>query len=686
MRRLMLLLVLTLSFFSAAAFAQTTPPEKQYDRGEFKFTVAAPAAFVQVRTVPAAWDANAPGSKGERWRYWLHDEQIDRRPGQDIAYSDHVYEPVSPELVGEAGKFKIGFSPQFQQLTIHRAEIRRDGHWLNRLDPEAISLVRRESGFEQDLSDGQVTALIVLDDVRPGDLIRVSFSIKGVNPILGGNIEDSSHLAWIDPVLDHYFRVLYPRDAEINTHSGKGAPALTVTRLADALEASVHAHGIAGVQSEDDFPNWYDPLPMVQVAQKRSWADVAAWARPLYPDKPALPPELEARIATWAKIADPYRRAMTVLTAMQEEVRYFGIEMGASSHRPTAPAETWTRRWGDCKDKAYLTAVVLRRLGYEADPALVSTTTGRGIGDYTPAASVFNHVIVRVKIAQDTFWFDATATQQRGDPRQLDLFDYGLALPIAEGVTALEPVLAPKGVSNGKSIVERYIPSADGKTIDLRIDSEFHGRLADRMRRDIKSEGIAEVSRNYSDYYRKRHGALDVVEPAATVDDENANVLRMSEHYRLKEAWEDGDGASRVIEVYAEGLAAAAALPKSMSRTAPLSLSRPETISHEIRLELPPGWSSSGTDADVVEKNPSFQYLRQIKHVGQTVIVHHDMKVLSDYVPADQLDAYLRQMRKVSDSLGRRLYVQMPDALHKEDRDERLKSLLRGVIEQGSAK
>ena len=38
--------------------------------------------------------------------------------------------------------------PEFQRLTIHKVEVRRDGRWENRLVPERISLAQREDEFE----------------------------------------------------------------------------------------------------------------------------------------------------------------------------------------------------------------------------------------------------------------------------------------------------------------------------------------------------------------------------------------------------------------------------------------------------------------------------------------------------------------------------------------------------------
>jgi len=99
--------------------------EGEFQRGEYRFKVGPEPAFVQRHEVPAAWEADAPGATGAPWRYWLYDLQSDNRGGRTQYYVEHVFEPKSASLLGEAGRFQIQFNPGYQQLTIHRVELRR---------------------------------------------------------------------------------------------------------------------------------------------------------------------------------------------------------------------------------------------------------------------------------------------------------------------------------------------------------------------------------------------------------------------------------------------------------------------------------------------------------------------------------------------------------------------------------
>ena len=329
---------------AATAYADES---KTFKNGDYEFAVASAPAWVVKHEIPAQWDADAPGDTGARWREWLFDTQVDRRRGARKRYYDRVYEPVSNELVQDAGKYQIWFSPDHQKLTIHRVELRRGGAWSDRLEPKSITLARRENEFERDMANGVVSALIVLDDVRMGDLVRVSYTIDGDNPVLAGLTSEDFGYGTADPMLQRYARVLFDSTAKLAEHIDAGAPKSTRRTSNDTLEWRADKSFIAGIVDEGSYPSWYDSVPAISVSENRSWADVAAWARTLYPSPAALPAELEQRIGEWKKLPDPERRLAAALQAVQEEVRYFGTEMGENTHKPSEPAETWRRRYGD---------------------------------------------------------------------------------------------------------------------------------------------------------------------------------------------------------------------------------------------------------------------------------------------------------------------------------------------------
>src|SRR5688572_13605973 len=322
-----------------AARAGVAPPaagagETVHARGEYSFSVGPVPAFVQPTRLAERWDANAPGHDDQSWRLWLFDEQVDRRGGRDHVYVDYAWQARSSSLLGSAGKFDVTFNPQYQRLVIHDVALRRDGKWMPRLAPERISLARREEDFEKDLADGNVTALVVLEDVRVDDVVRIGYSIIGSNPILAGQLVDANRFAWRGPMLDVGMRVLYDPGVEPLVVRENSPPEAVIRRTPEATEVAVRAHATPAVPDEGSYPVWYQPWPTVKSSVARGWGDVVGWALPLYPKPDPLTPDLEARLAQWSKLADPHARFTAALRAVQDEVRYFGVEMGDNTHQP----------------------------------------------------------------------------------------------------------------------------------------------------------------------------------------------------------------------------------------------------------------------------------------------------------------------------------------------------------------
>jgi hypothetical protein len=669
--------VMLVALWGATADAAT----ETHVRGDLKFQTGAAPAFVTPREIPGSWDPAAPGADDRRWRYWLYDVQADRRGGRDIVHYEHVFEPKSQTLIGEAGRFQIQFNPEFQTMAIHRVELQREGRWQNRLDPSRISLARREAEFEQDLTDGSVTALIVLDDVRVDDVVRVSYSITGSNPILAGQLSDWINLSWRNPTLRSGLRVLYDPGRRFRVHRENTTIEPVVRRTDDAVEVAVLARGLPATVVEDRYPVWYQPYPLVQIAPERDWSEVVDWALPLYPRFDGVfDADLERKLVEWKALRDPQARLTAALRAVQNDVRYFGVEIGDNSHRPNPPDLVWRRRYGDCKDKVLLLVTLLRRMDIDAVPALVDTDRGRAIGQFVPSASVFNHVIARVRIAGETIWVDPTLAQQGGEPRDADLSSYGMGLPIVGGATALQAIAAPRQAVAGIEVRERFVPSADGSEVGFEVDSLYTGLSADEQRRSTLSERSEELARRYAEYYRKRYGGIEVVGEPAIEDDPVRNRLRIRERYRLTSPFGGALGGARALEVYAEALQSSSALPASLDRKAPLAFAPRGRYLHEITVQLPEAWKPTFVDERTERTSHAFGYSRKLE-VGKDVVrLVYEMDVRHNELALADVPGHLGELRKVRDEMSANLRFSIPASLDARQREERLRTLLRDVM------
>lgn len=656
----------------------------EHVRGEYRFRTGPVPEFVNRTPVAAQWPENAPGADDTSWRYWLIDRQVDYRGGREREFIDYVYEPRSASLLRDAGRYEIEFLPGTQELTLHEIEVLRAGTWSTRLDPARISLARREEGFNGDIADGVVTALVLLDDLRLGDVVRIVYTIDGANPMLAGQGTVWMRGGYSNPVLDARTRVLFDPGTAVSTKPWQTTRDATVRTLADATEVSFVSSQVAATIDHGDYPRGHTPRPAVHVGRRQAWADVVAWAVPFYPPVPTpLPDDLEERIVRWKRLPAPADRLRAALRAVQDEVRYFGIEIGENTHRPHDPSTVWTRRFGDCKDKTYLLVTLLERLGIEAVPALVSVDDGPRIREQVPSGSAFDHVIVRATLDGKPVWVDPTIAQQGGDPAAYDLSDLGVALPVVAGAEALEPILAPADDVSGTEVKERFEVAADGKAAELSIVTVYRGWAADDARQRLGRERREDTARRYEDFYRKRFGELAANGLPEVLDDRDTGVLTVTERYRLAAGINRESGVG-MLHLYADALRDPTAVPRSERHPGPLRMPQLGRFVHETEVVAPDDWSPRfGTERDA-RKSPGFEYVRTLDVDGSVARLRYEFNARKRNLTGADVAPHLSELKSVSDLLSSTLRYQMPTAINKSERDARLKALLRETMkEQG---
>ena len=661
-------------------FAAQADAKERIERDGFAFEYGEPAPWVRVAQVPDAWPADAPGAQGAGWRNWLLDAQVDRRGPVPRRYFDHVVEATTPELLAAVAKFSISFSPEYETLVLHRVEVRRDGRWSPRFDASRITLARREREFESDMATGVVSALVVVDDVRPGDLVRYTYSRDGENPILGGLAHDEFVLAWVDPILERRVRVVHPPGTKVATRTTGEVAQPVVRRGADGVEVEHVGRALAAIAPETEVPPWHRIHPTLQVAPERDWAAVARWGEALYADDAPLPADLEARVAEWRRIEDEPARVSAALQAVQDEVRYFSVLLGDSTHRPAMPAETWTRRFGDCKDKALLLSTVLRRLDVPAVPAMVSAGTRRALGDALPAASQFDHVIVRAAVGGRPLWLDPTLSMQRGPLVQRLAPDYGFALPVEPATKALERVELPPEAVSRTQVTERFEPIDGGAAMRFTVTTRHAGDAAVRNRVDLGARGVEAIARDFAEYYRRRHDGLEVEQPLAVEDDPATGEIAMREVYRIARPWAASTPSQRGFDLYADTLAGQVPLSGPVARRHPLWRTHPLDLSHVTQFVVPDGWRLRAAPDDVAIEEPAFRFSRTSTRDGSVLEVRQAYRSHADHVPTNALVRHVDARRKAADALGDRLVLDLPREAARSERDRRLRGLLQDIM------
>ncbi|HEX7679982.1 MAG TPA: DUF3857 domain-containing protein, partial [Thermoanaerobaculia bacterium] len=481
----------------------------------------------------------------------------------------------------------------------------------------------------------QLTALLFLKDVRPGDVIDYSWTLEGSNPLLGGRYADEFDFSAHVPIRLMRHRMLWPANRPI--HLSK--PAKIEHRGADDVY-TWERRDVGSTDAEDSTPDWYEPWETVQVTEYASWNEVAKWADALF----RLDDTSHAAVTT---LANEIRKAhqgrdaqlVAAIRFVQDDIRYLGIEMGRGSHEPRQPSVVLTQRYGDCKDKALLLAALLRELGIEAYPALVNTKLRAHLDGYLPSPFLFDHVITQVLDGGRTYWIDGTLSDQGGTLATIETPSDERTLIVRPETKALAPIVVH---NRGNVLVEEVIRT-DKQRMTLEVTSTYSGHDADDIRSRLASESLADVAKTHLNRYAADHPRIEALGQPSIADDRLRNVLVLHERYTIHDLWKNGSWTyyPRAVEQHLTH-------PETLVRSMPLAIDYPLDVTE--RLIIRGGASVHADENDDVLDGPALHYEQHIVH-GRDLVITTMLRATRDAVSVAAVPDHLASLNEMRDGL-----------------------------------
>ena len=538
----------------------------------------------------------------------------------------------------------------------------RDGQRLERLKEARVELMRREQQLEHQMIDGVRTALVVLRDVRVGDVVEVAYTVEGENPIFEGHFATLLHLA-SDTAIDRlHLRVEGPADRVLQVRGL--ATDLQPERFEEGgLQVlRVQREQVAPVVDETATPPWFKVYPSLQMSEYASWADVNRWAQRVFAPEPLQPAVAEQVAAIQAKGGTTQEQVAMALRFVQDEVRYFSVSLGESSHRPKAPSRTLAERLGDCKDKVMLLNALLGGLGVDAKPTLVSTFRNRGVKNFLPSHDVFDHVISRVQIGDAVYFLDPTIDGQGLSLQKRGYAPYGAGLvvggegPEAEGLVAIVPPAFA---------VDALVFRQDWNLADLKRPAQLHtslkasGLAAERWRATVAQVGVDRMAETIGgNYVRALPGLVSVGTPEL-LDDRATNEIELKlafEHPapgRYHRALVD-------LELPTVELGDALSLPPEARRRYPFMLDGPRVLELRIAVTGPLAFNTTlPAPQQVADKHFSFQ--SRVEQDGVTLVSINRYERRGDEVLPADLDGYRERVGRARQMPNNRARLPLVD-------------------------
>jgi transglutaminase-like putative cysteine protease len=617
------------------------------------FLLAAAAARVPVKPLPAWFDeatyalpAAAANPPPTEWLLVEREIRVDES-GKQLRAHRNVRRVNTPEGVQDSSEERISYDPLYERIFFHRANIVRDGRTLNALANADFRVLNRETRLEAQLLDGRLSAVLILRDVRPGDLIDLAWTVTSKPPQLAGHYSDSAYLSGDEPVARLRHRLLWPAAKPLQMQLRNGAPLPRIRQLGKEREYLWDAK-VTPLHMEHDTPDSYDPYPSVDFSDFESWGAVARWALPLFtPDTAAV----AGLTAPWRSLPEE-ERAAKALAFAREQVRYFGMEMGINGHKPHPPAQVLERRYGDCKDKALLLVSLLRSSGIEAQPALTNTRARSALDGFLPTAYAFDHAIVRAHIAGKERWLDATLTSQRGELSVLASPGYERALVLDSATVALAHLPRPDASKPLRNIEETVHARDRSSPAQLEVVSTYLGFEADE-KRGVFSD-TERLGKRYVEFYKTFEPDIEQRATPLVRDEPLKDQLVVTESYGIPRYWNDD-----LHDIFVEELRQLRPPHDASSRTMPLMLPYPFHVLQKVRIELPADTEPKVAEGTHVVTGPGLraELYTTVTHEkdGPVVSITADLATTASSLEPKQVKEYAKLLTELDDASSLRI-------------------------------
>jgi lipoprotein NlpI/transglutaminase-like putative cysteine protease len=577
--------------------------------------------------------------------YALVDTQIDWRGPQSVFFVRIIMRVTNNESLKQAGEITLDFDPSYQKLTLHEVTIRRGGDRLNRLDPKSVRVVQQERELQTNrLLTGRANAIVVISDVRIGDQVEYAFTVTGDNPIMGTKRATSLPQAYGVYVEKWRARILSGPQRTFNFKSFMGGESLQKTSRGAYDEYLLVKSNVRAVTPDPKLARWFNPWARAQVSEYDSWAEVAAWGETLFPAS-ATPSSVATLAADLRRdAASDEETAARALRFVQEEIRYLSVAIGQNAFRAADPVTVLERRYGDCKDKVNLLIALLRRMGFEAWPALVSNQAQHRIADLLPAP-VFDHVIAIIRVHGRDYWVDPTENMQGAKLERMRAGRYGYALVLRPGAVALTPQPDAAMPTNELAVTETIIVKDYKQPARMTFELAASGQEASDLRRAVAAGMMEMVMTFWNSSVERVYPRAKPLGAFSVADDPAADRFVLTQIFELAD-FLFYSNRMVYVRVQAPGIADYLQLSPMSNRDWPLALGRPGTYRHSVRIELPENIVSPLQPSTYSDADSLLSFSQTLDLAGRVAAVHWTVTVKRDHVLGDEVTRHMARRKR----------------------------------------
>ncbi|MEM6517038.1 MAG: DUF3857 domain-containing transglutaminase family protein [Bacteroidota bacterium] len=585
----------------------------------------------------------------------LSDEQI-HIPNQE-RYIRMVRKITDNVGVQDGSQISINYDPTYQKLTLHEILIIRDGKAINRFNLNDFQTIRQESNSENYIYDGSLNAVANLADIRNGDIVDVSYTVKGFNPIYGSHFSGGTTLNDYQPVGKINYYLISKEDL---SHKILNLDIKPVIKIKNGFKTYRWTNTLTvAPKFESNTPMWHLPYQNIFVSNFKSWNEVVNWAESIYTDNSNLSEALKTKID---QIHDKYdnegERISATLKFVQNEIRYLGLESGIGAYKPFSPNKVLNQRFGDCKDKSWLMVTMLQEMNIDAYPVYINSVYGESLDKFLPSPKVFDHVVVKViDSLQEEFYYDPTSSNQFGDYKSVSFPNYGKGLVIKPETNSLDIIK-----NKSEDLIEVFdtydLPTVGGPG-ELNIMTVYREAEADLMRARYKSTSINNLKEQFKSYYDNLYDGVEVLKDPIIDDDSLQNKIWVTESYKINDIWKPMVGMENnlAVEFAPYSILDVFMSPAEKDRETPFALYYPTHKKHQITVKLPRNWSSGTDKLDINSKNFDFSLRSKMNSRNDILYINYEYENKTSFVRPEDFEDYYNKCKELEQKIAYYIYI-----------------------------
>lgn len=562
------------------------------------------------------------------------------------AYQDLATRVATSQQLSQIGDIRLQWQPAHGDLVVHTVEILRAGQKIDLLaGKKPFTVLRREPGLDQQMLDGVLTATLAAEGLSVGDVLHVAFSTTRKDPTLKGDAQAFAGLP-AAPLAVGFgrTRISWPAASDVKWKFYADAPPPRPVVNDGWREIEVALPLPKPADLPDDAPARFARPPLIEASSFADWTAVSKALAPLYATEGLIAPgsPLDAEVKRIAAAeSDPLRRSAAALQSVQDKVRYLLLGMDTGNYVPQTPAQTWERRYGDCKAKTLLLLAMLHALKIEAEPVAANLQLGELVPERLPSVGAFDHVLVRATIEGNVYWLEGTAS----GTRLADIADtprLGSVLPLRKAGAGLMPV-SLRAPARPDLIVTVDLDDRGGIDTPTLVDASvtFRGALAETVGSGAAQATAEQRQEVVSRLMTEQIGKGEYVD-TRIVYDAAAATATVSAKGLLGTRWEKRDGRYRLtLDQAVSKTSFAPDRARAAWSAIPVNLPGPAAAIYRTTLHLPDGGKDYVIEGDrILPATLAGKALRRtLSQTGDTIVIEDRIEEAGGEIAAADLPA-----------------------------------------------